>query len=123
MPESFADIFKRLRLASGQSLRTFCLTHGYDPGNISKLERGRMAPPDSEELLGAYARALGLQADSENWRTFFDQAAAERGRIPDDILSDAELVQKLPILFRTLREATPKAKADMRAFADELRSV
>ena len=30
-------------------------------------------------------------------------AAAERGRIPDDLMSDAAVVEKLPALFRTMR--------------------
>jgi hypothetical protein len=33
----------------------------------------------------------------------FDVAAATRGEIPRDLLTDAELVEKLPVLFRTLR--------------------
>jgi len=39
----------------------------------------------------------------DDWYQFFDLAAAESGKIPKDILSDEEVVEKLPILFRTLR--------------------
>jgi hypothetical protein len=39
----------------------------------------------------------------DEWYTFFDLAAAETGRIPPEILEDESVVEKLPILFRTLR--------------------
>jgi len=32
-----------------------------------------------------------------------DVAAAAKGRVPQDLLSDEEVAAKLPILFRTLR--------------------
>ena len=101
--QSFGSFFKECRIRRGQSLRSFCSSHGFDPGNISKLERGRLAPPSTEEKLGEYARALGLESGSADWYEFFDRAAAERGRLPHDLLSDAELLGKLPALFRTLR--------------------
>lgn len=98
----FGEFFKKKRLELGLSLRQFCLKHGLDPGNISKLERGRLAPPQHDKL-DHYARLLGLEKGSDDWYHFFDLAAAEAGRIPKDILDDQEVVEKLPILFRTLR--------------------
>jgi transcriptional regulator with XRE-family HTH domain len=92
-----------MRAKRGFSLRAFCLANGFDPGNISRLERGLLPPPESREKLEAYAKALRLKKGSDEWYTFFDLAAAERGRIPEDVLSDEELVSKLPVLFRTLR--------------------
>lgn len=85
------------------SLREFCGTHGFDVGNMSKLERGRLPVPQSRELLERYARALQLDEGSDDWFTFFDLAAAENGRIPEELLSDDAVRQKLPVLFRTLR--------------------
>ncbi len=108
----FGDFFKERRLALGLSLRQFCLAHGLDPGNISKLERGRLAPPQHDKL-EEYARLLGIRESSDDWFRFFDLAAAESGRIPRDILSDHEVVEKLPILFRTLRgEKIPDEQLD-----------
>jgi len=103
MAKTFGELFKRLRIESGHTLRQFCLNHGFDPGNISKLERGRLAPPKSREKLQEYARALGVEEGSGDWFEFFDRAAACSGEIPKDILSDEELVGKLPLVFRTLR--------------------
>jgi transcriptional regulator with XRE-family HTH domain len=105
--ERFGEIFKRLRIASNQTLRAFCAKHQYDPGNISRLERSRSSPPESREILEDYAKALKLKKDSEDRQAFFDAAAAECGRVPDDLLEDEELVDKLPVLFRALRDSKP----------------
>ena len=42
------------------------------------------------------------QEGTDEWLDYFDLAAQERGRIPQHLLDDAELAQKLPILFRSL---------------------
>jgi hypothetical protein len=54
-------------------------------------------------LLEKYAGALGLERGSDDWLKLFDLAAASRGQLPKDLLSDEELLEKLPALFRTLR--------------------
>jgi transcriptional regulator with XRE-family HTH domain len=100
---TFGRFFKEMRLRTGLSLRQFCLDHGLDPGNISKMERGLASPPQSKEKLEEYARYLGIEKDSDDWYNFFDYAAAETGRIPPDVMSDEKLVKKLPVVFRTLR--------------------
>lgn len=101
----FGAIFKELRIARGITLRAFCAKYDLDPGNISKLERGRLAPPDSDALLKVYASHLGLEPGTDIWQAFFDSAKAERGQIPSDLLSDEELADKLPVLFRSIRGA------------------
>jgi transcriptional regulator with XRE-family HTH domain len=103
MATAFGKMMKKLRLAKGLTLREFCEKHRFDPGNYSRLERGLFQPPQKEELLEKYASALGLTRGSDEWLEFFDLAAASRGEIPKDILSDEEVVGKLPVLFRTLR--------------------
>ena len=96
----FADIRRRrLKL----SLREFCKRNGVNPGNLSRLERGKTSPPKSLKILKRYATALGLEKESDDWVHFFDLAAAERGEIPTDLMSDKDLVRQLPALFRTLR--------------------
>ncbi len=103
VPGTFGELFKDRRIQISKTLRLFCEEHGFDPGNISKLERGRMAPPASEDKLAEYAEALELKPDTIEWREFLDRAAAARGKLPADLLADEELVGKLPVLFRTLR--------------------
>ena len=101
--KAFGEMLKRLRMTKGITLREFCLAHKLDPGNYSRLERGLFPPPQREELLEKYAMALDLRRGSDEWIEFFDLAAASRGEIPRDILSDQEVVGKLPAVFRTLR--------------------
>ena len=101
MTNLFGELFRQHRVASGQSLRSFCLDNGFDPGNISKLERGRMAAPESDALVDRYADALGL-FDDDVRQQFTDAAAAARGVLPKDLQED-EIIAKLPLLFRTIR--------------------
>ena len=105
MNTAFGALLKKLRIARKVTLREFCEKHGFDPGNYSRLERGHFPPPHREDLLERYAVALGLKRGSDDWIEFFDTAAASRGEIPKDLLSDEELVGKLPAFFRTLRGA------------------
>ena len=100
---SFGAFFKEMRINRGKTLRQFCLENGFDPGNMSKLERGRLPAPQSHEKLEQYANALGIRKGSDDWLNFFDLAAAESGRIPEELLSDEAVVNQLPVLFRTLR--------------------
>lgn len=99
----FGEFFKTRRIALGKTLRQFCHDNGLDPGNISRLERGLRLPPQGRAVLESYAKCLKLKKGSDEWYEFFDLAAAGTGRIPQEILEDEELMEKLPILFRTLR--------------------
>lgn len=104
MPKSpFGTFFKKLRIGQGMTLRQFCETHGYDPGNISKLERGLLPPPESKEKLTQYAKALRIRRGSDAWYQFFDLARASQGKLPPEILRKRDVVARLPLLFRTLR--------------------
>jgi hypothetical protein len=44
---------------------------------------------------------------TDDWLKFFDYAAVDSGRIPDYVLKDEELVEKLPAFFRTLSGNKP----------------
>jgi len=104
MPKNaFGPYFKDLRIRRKLTLRRFCLEHGYDPGNISKLERGLLPPPDSDAKLTEYAKALKVRRGSTAWYEFFDLARAAQGRIPPEVLRRRDVVTRLPLLFRTLR--------------------
>ncbi len=100
---AFGLLLKKLRIAKRVTLRDFCHQHGLDPGNYSRLERGVFRPPGDREKLEQYAKALGVVTGGDDWLDFFDAAATSRGEIPEDLLSDEEIVEKLPVLFRTLR--------------------
>lgn len=100
---AFGEFFKAKRQALSLTLREFCLKHKLDPGNMSRMERGLLAPPQNREVLERYAMALELKSGSDAWYTFFDLAAAANGRLPEKLLEDKEVVAKLPLIFRTLR--------------------
>jgi len=100
---TFGEFFKQKRIALGKTLREFCMENELDPGNISKIERGRMAPPQSEDKLKELAEALDIKVGSEDWQTFQDLAAICAGKIPED-LKDNELLVRLPVFFRTLKD-------------------
>lgn len=99
----FGEFFKAKRQALGLTLREFCLKHQLDPGNLSRLERGLLAPPQDRKLLEQYAEHLGIRPGTADWYTLFDLAAAAKGRVPEDLMEDEKVVAKLPLVFRTLR--------------------
>lgn len=99
---AFGDFFRSKRIEMRKTLRQFCLENNLDPGNISKLERGYLTPPQHDKLI-EYAHLLKLKKGTDEWYKFFDLAAAESGKIPQDLLKDEEIIKELPVLFRTLR--------------------
>ena len=103
MSALFGEYFKKKRLEMRKTLRQFCLENGLDPGNISKIERGILPPPQSREKLAHYAKSLGIVEGGDEWLEFFDIARTDIGRIPEEILADRNIVAKLPLLFRTLK--------------------
>ncbi len=117
----FGELLKAYRLEAGLSLRKFCSENGFDAGNYSKLERGKFAPPENEDRVRVYAKALGLAPGSDEWMTLFDAAAAERGRIPNDIMSDEEVVDKLPVLFRTIRSEQQAGNIDLEDLIERIK--
>jgi len=102
--KAFGKFFKELRIRKGKTLRQFCLENGLDPGSISKLERGRLPLPQSSEKLEDYVRALELKECSDEWREFFDLAAAVQCAPPIvALLNDQEVLPCLPLIFGMIR--------------------
>ena len=107
----FGNKFMELRKKAGFTLRQFCLTYNLDPGNYSKLERGKIPPPVSRDKLEELASYLKLEEGTNEWYEFFDLAATCNRRIPDYLTDDVQLAEKLPLVFRTLRgEKVPEDK-------------
>ena len=99
----FGEFLRENRETMHVSLREFCSDNDIDPGNWSKLERGKLPPPRNEKKLAEIAKYLKIKKRSVHWQTLIDLAHAETGTIPDDLMKDEELVEKLPVFFRTLR--------------------
>lgn len=103
----FGTFIKELRAKQRLGLREFCLKHGHDPSNWSKIEREVLSPPSDEAMLRKWAKQLGLKEGTDDWHKFFEYAAVDAGRIPDHILEDEELAAHLPAFFRTLSGQKP----------------
>ena len=101
---TFGEFFRQLRIQRRETLRGFCRRNGLDAGNMSKLERGRLRPPQSHEKLEQYAAALGIPEGSDDWYMFFDLAYVAAGRIPPALLTDEQVMARLPLVFRTLNK-------------------
>jgi transcriptional regulator with XRE-family HTH domain len=104
MYTNFGDFFSAKRKALKLTLREFCRLNNFDAGNISKLERGILPPPQTEEKKLQYANALGIKKGTDEWLEFCDLATISGGKIPDDILSDKELLASVPVFFRSIRK-------------------
>lgn len=110
---TFGQFIKDNRIGLGKSLRAFCDANQYDPGNHSKLERGILNPPDDEAFMLKLASALGVEQGTGDWFEYYNLASIARQQIPKPLMDDAEVVAKLPILFRTLQgEPLPPGKMD-----------
>lgn len=102
-PNRFGEFIRSRRGELRLTLRDFAKRADMDPGNASKIERGRLAPPQNEAVLRRIAEALQLELHSPERQDLLDMAATANGRIPTDILTNEEAVARLPVLFRTIR--------------------
>jgi len=107
---TFGEFFNMKRRAFGLTLREFCRQNGFDVGNLSKMERNLLPPPQDREKLEEYAKALKIKKGTDDWLKFFDLAYVFSGRIPKDIMDNKEIVPALPLLFRTIKDKAVTAK-------------
>ena len=105
---TFGEYVKKMRIERRVTLREFCRVNNLDPSNWSTVERGMLSPPKSRTVLEMIAGSLGLLKNSEEWNSLFDLAAV--AHIPKEIISDENLLDKLPVFFRTVRGEKPTAK-------------
>jgi transcriptional regulator with XRE-family HTH domain len=102
MSERFADVLKARRAELRLSLRDFALRAEMDPANVSRLERGKSAPPRDEFVLDRIVLALQWEGADEAIR-LKDLATTENGMFPYDIAENESLKSALPLLMRTVR--------------------
>jgi len=117
--ETFGEFFKQKRIKTGRTLRDFCRISGFDPGNVSKLERNLTQPPQRKELRLQYAKALGIEKNSDDWLVFCDLATIGAGKIPADF-SEKEVLNALPVLFRAIRK-NDLEEEDLRNLINDIR--
>jgi transcriptional regulator with XRE-family HTH domain len=101
--KTFGEFVRNLRLQRKLTLREFCREHNLEPANWSRMERGVTAPPQDRSILERYARNLSVKPETEDWRTFMDLAAIDSGVIPEDIMNDELLLERVPVMFRAAR--------------------
>ena len=99
----FGDTVRERRKELRLGLREFAQRAGMDPGNLSKIERGRLGAPQSEETLNRICEALEWKQGSDAAGALKAQAAIENGQIPAEFLQDEVVMAKLPLLLRTLQ--------------------
>ncbi len=104
---NFGEFVRTKRLEHDLSLRRFCLDAGLDPSNWSKIERDRLPVTSNREQLESIAKVLKLKKGSDDYHTFFNLAYISQQKIPDDIYSDAEVMEVLPVFFRTVQSGKP----------------
>ena len=105
---TFGEFIKNLRKERRKTLREFSRAAKLDPSNWSRIERGLAPPPKSKVLLQGIAEVLNVEEGSEEYITLFDLAAI--GHIPTGLLSDEQVLDKLPVFFRTIRGEKPSRK-------------
>ena len=118
----FGTFIKQLREKHRLGLREFCLKYDHDPSNWSKIEREVLSPPSDESILREWARELNIKEGSDDWLRFFEYAAVDAGRIPDNLLEDKELAAHLPAFFRTLSGQKP-SREDLEKLLKLIRSA
>jgi transcriptional regulator with XRE-family HTH domain len=118
----FGTFIRDLRLKKELGLREFCIKAEVDPSYWSKVEREVIAPPQSKEKLREIAKILSISKGSKDWNELKERAALGAGKLPEDLLSDKELVECLPLVFRTLRFNKP-TKSDLKSLADKIRHI
>lgn len=104
--KKFGESIKDLRIKKELSLRAICQLVNYDASNWSKIERGIISPSSDEKVLKGWARALGLSSGDEIQK-FIDEAKIAQGIIPQDIMTQKDIVAHLPAFLRTLRNKKP----------------
>ena len=109
MRKKFGQVLKELRIKKRLTLRHACRITNCDPSNWSKVERGKMSPPPDEKILRKWTKVLGMSKEKEI-QEFIDEANLAQGIIPQDILSQNNVVDFLPAFFRTLRNKKPTKK-------------
>lgn len=104
---TFGEFLKEKRLAINLSLRKFCEAAGLDASNWSKVERGKLSLTLETSKLEEIANLLNIKKGTSDWTKFFDLAAVAKREIPEYVYNDQEILEALPIFFRTASKERP----------------
>ncbi|HOJ19838.1 MAG TPA: helix-turn-helix transcriptional regulator [Ignavibacteriaceae bacterium] len=107
---TFGEFVKHKRLEADLSLRNFCEQAGLDPSNWSKIERNRLNLTLEDIQLKKLAELINIKEGTPEYIRFMDLAVIAKGIIPVAVYSDAEVLEALPVLFRTATGERPTQK-------------
>jgi transcriptional regulator with XRE-family HTH domain len=117
---NFGDMLKELRIQKRLTLRDCAAIMGVDASNWSKFERSITPAPKDIAVLESWAEYFGLTDQAK--ADFFDLAAMSRKQLPDDIASDARVMQALPAFFRAVRGKELEGDK-LNEFIEDLRKI
>jgi len=101
--ETFGGLLKKIRVEdAGIGLRAFAELIGYQPSNLSNLERGRAKPPAAHKKILEICDALGLAECDPKRQKLIDLAARERDAVPGDVAEAIKTQPGIPVLVRTI---------------------
>ena len=106
--ETFGNFVKGKRIDNEISLREFCKKADVDPSNWSKIERNLMPPPKSKIKLDKIANVLKIKEGNQDYLLLNDLAAFSS--IPQELIENNKMMEKLPVFFRTARGDKPTTK-------------
>lgn len=95
----FGEFVKQKRIECELSLREFCRRLNEDASNWSKIERGKLPPPQDIEKIEMISGILNIKKDSQEWNNLLDYARIDAGIIPDYVMKDSELMAVLPLFL------------------------
>jgi len=95
----FGEYMKEMLIKRSISLRELARRTEMDASNLSKIERGKVYPPQKEQTLQKLAEALKLS--SEEKQRFFELAALANGMIPEE-LEHVRKNKAIPLLLRVI---------------------
>ena len=118
---TFGAFLRALRLQAGYGPRRFAAQAGFQPSNLSNIERGKKPPPGDPERLEQIADALGLAEDSQERRELYDLAAEAREEpLPADLEGYTRRSKAIPVLLRAAK-GKGLTDEDFRELAEHIR--
>ena len=101
--ETFGACLKKLRLDRDLGLRDFAKRIGMDVGNLSRIERSKVSPPRSTEVLRRIADVLGVSEGTPEWGKLCDLSREDQpDRLAPDVAEYAAEHRFVPLLMRTV---------------------
>lgn len=111
----FGRLLAERRQEASLTLREFGRMVEYDPSNLSKIERGAIAPPASNVILRKWANALSLKENTREYNDFISSGVA--GTFVKKHRSEKEIEDLMPAFCRTIsnKKLDPNTYEELKA--------